>query len=216
MASSNSAVVRLEMKDVINETSGEGQDTHQMGDRSTSLRMTSHSRDVVDFRQPVPPQHEIDGPQPKSSSRNPFADRQNFVRQLCDASLLAANVSQLRAVLDGNSQSAENDYFWPLIVMISLSIILHIMFGILMIQRWRKEREAEMEHRRKSSSVAGTPISNASVLTKEAKGTLCFCSPCLSVEKCDEISMYVILFIVVLNVGVAGLGLSGPTKVKDG
>ncbi|XP_055996127.1 uncharacterized protein LOC130046862 isoform X2 [Ostrea edulis] len=197
MASSNSAVVRLEMKDVINETSGEGQDTHQMGDRSTSLR-------------------EIDGPQPKSSSRNPFADRQNFVRQLCDASLLAANVSQLRAVLDGNSQSAENDYFWPLIVMISLSIILHIMFGILMIQRWRKEREAEMEHRRKSSSVAGTPISNASVLTKEAKGTLCFCSPCLSVEKCDEISMYVILFIVVLNVGVAGLGLSGPTKVKDG
>ncbi|XP_056004651.1 uncharacterized protein LOC125658687 isoform X4 [Ostrea edulis] len=194
MASSNSGDVSLKMNDIRNETSEEGQDTTP-NERPTSLR-------------------EIDGPQQKSSSRNPFADRQNFVRQLCDASLLAANVSQLRAVLDRSS--TENIYFWPLIVMISLSILLHIGFGILMIQRWRKEREAEMEHRRNSTSVAGTPISNASILTKEAKGTLCFCSPCLSVEKCDEISMYVMLFIVILNVGVAGLGLSGPTKVNDG
>ncbi|XP_048745995.2 uncharacterized protein LOC125658687 isoform X2 [Ostrea edulis] len=215
MSSSNNGDVSLEMNDVVNETSEEGQDTTPNG-RPTSLRMTSPSRDVVDFRQPVPSQDEIDGQQPKSSSRNPFADRQNYVRQLCDASLLAANVSQLRAVLDGISESAENIFFWPLIVMISLSILMHIGFGILMIKRWGKEREAEMEHRRNNSSVAGTPTSNASILTKEAKGTLCFCSPCLSVEKCDEISMYVMLFIVLLNVGIAGLGLSGPTKVKDG
>jgi hypothetical protein len=128
--------------------------------------------------------------------------------------LLAANVSQLRAVVDGSS--ADNIYFYPLIVMIGLSILLHISFGILMILRWRKEREAELEHRRNSSSVAGTPTSNASVLSKDAKGTLCCCPPCLSVEKCDEISMYAMLFIVVLNVGIAGLGLSGPTKMKDG
>ncbi|XP_056004654.1 ninjurin-1-like isoform X2 [Ostrea edulis] len=148
---------------------------------------------------------EQDGPQQKSSSRNPFADRQNFVRQLCDTSLLAANVSQLRAVLDGSS--TENIYFWPLIVMISLSILMHIGFGILMIQRWRKEREAEMEHRRNSSSVAGTPTPDSNVLAKQAKGTLCFCSPCLMVEKYDEISLFFMLLLVVLNVGIAGLGL---------
>ncbi|XP_048746001.2 uncharacterized protein LOC125658688 [Ostrea edulis] len=212
MASSNSGDVSLEMNDARNETSEEGQDTTP-NERPTSLRMTSQSRDVVDFRQPLPSQDEADGPQRSSSFRNPFADRQKFVRRLCDASLLAANVSQLRAVLDGSP--AENDYFWPLIIMISLSILLHIVFGILMIKRWEKEREAEMEHRKNSSSVAGTPTSNASVLTKEAKGTLCFCPPCLSVEKCDTYSMYVMLFIVVLNVGIAGMGLSGQRKVKD-
>jgi hypothetical protein len=66
--------------------------------------------------------------------------------------LLAANFSQLRAVVDGSS--ADNIYFYPLVLMISSSILLHIVFAILMILRWKKEREAEMEHNKNRSSVA--------------------------------------------------------------
>jgi hypothetical protein len=117
--------------------------------------------------------------------------------------LLAANVSQLRAVVDG--YSADNKYFYPLIVMIGLSILLHISFGILMILRWRKERKAEMEHHRNSNPVPNTPTPN--VLAEQPQGNLCFCSHCLRVEKYDEISLFFMFSLLVLNVGVAGLGL---------
>lgn len=43
--------------------------------------------------------------------RNLFSDKRNFVRQLCDVSLLAANISQLRVVLNGGST---NKYYIPL------------------------------------------------------------------------------------------------------
>ncbi|XP_061178487.1 uncharacterized protein LOC133187144 isoform X2 [Saccostrea echinata] len=122
-------------------------------------------------------------------SRNPFSDSQKFVRQLLDASLLAANVSQLRVVIGGSS---ENNYFWPLIIMISLAIFCHLAFGILMIQRWRSEREARKIHANKGEI---------------AQGKKCDCNPCLNVERCDEISMFFMLFVVALNVGIAGLGL---------
>lgn len=42
--------------------------------------------------------------------RNLFSDKRNFVRQLCDVSLLAANISQLRVVLNGGST---NKYYIP-------------------------------------------------------------------------------------------------------
>ncbi|XP_062578325.1 ninjurin-1-like [Saccostrea cucullata] len=151
---------------------------------------------------------EVDGQQQTSSSKSPFTDRQNFVRQLCDASMLAANVSQLRVVLDGGS---ENSYYIPLLLMIGFSLLFHIGFGFLMIHRWRKEREAEMSHK-KSSSQPGTPSSSVSALSEQAKGVTCFCSSCLTVERCDEISMFIMLIIVVLNVFIAGLGLSGPSR----
>lgn len=42
--------------------------------------------------------------------RNLFSDKRNFVRQLCDVSLLAANISQLRVVLNGGFT---NKYYIP-------------------------------------------------------------------------------------------------------
>ena len=150
---------------------------------------------------------EPDGSRNPKSPRNEFTDSRNFVRQLCDTSLLAANASQLRAVLDNGS---ENSYFIPLLVMIILSILCHVAFGILKIQRWKKEREAQMEHS-KNSSLATTPQPQAS--TVNPKGVLCPCTPCMEVERYDEISMYVMFLVVISNVGIAGLGLSGPEKV---
>ena len=80
-----------------------------------------------------------------------------------------------------------------------------------MIHRWRKEREAELSHKR-FSNLLGTPSSSVSALSEQAKGVTCSCSSCLTVERCDEISMFIMLVIVVLNVFIAGLGLSGPPK----
>ncbi|XP_061169954.1 ninjurin-1-like [Saccostrea echinata] len=187
-----------------------GRDNLTQNERPNSLPIrTNDSGDTVDFRPLNSPKDDIDGQQQTSSSRSPFADRQNFVKQLCDASLLAANVSQLRVVLDGGS---DNSYYIPLLLMIGFSLFFHIGFGMLMIHRWKKERDAEMFHKNNTNSPAGTPSSSVSVLTEQAKGVTCSCSSCLTVERCDEISMFIMLIIVVLNVFIAGLGLSGPPK----
>ncbi|XP_022337079.2 ninjurin-1-like [Crassostrea virginica] len=117
---------------------------------------------------------------------NHFTDKQNFVRQLCDASLLAANVSQLRSVLENSSN---DKYFIPLLVMISLAIFFHVVFGILLIQRWKKEKAAMLSHK------------------NDPLGLVCNCEPCATVERYDEISIFIVFFVVILNVGIAGLGL---------
>lgn len=67
-----------------------------------------------------------------------------------------------------------------------------------------------MEHS-KNNNLATTQQPQAS--TVNPKGVLCPCTPCMEVERYDEISMYVMFLVVISNVGIAGLGLSGPEKV---
>ncbi|XP_052705001.1 uncharacterized protein LOC128180872 isoform X3 [Crassostrea angulata] len=145
--------------------------------------------------------NEPDAPNNNGSSKNVFTDRQNIVRGLCDASLMAANISQLRAVLDGDHG---NKYFIPLLIMIGLALFWHIVFGLLMIQRWRKERRAELEHQRDVENAAGTPVSRSS----NPRGVTCLCSWCECVEWYDEVSMFCMYFVIILNVAIAGLGLT--------
>ena len=49
-------------------------------------------------------------PKSKWVYANLFSDKRNFVRQLCDVSLLAVNISHLRVVLNGGST---NKYYIP-------------------------------------------------------------------------------------------------------
>ena len=140
---------------------------------------------------------------------NQFTASRNFVLELCDASILAANVSQLRAVLDNGPG---NCYFIPLLIMINLSIFCHVAFGILKIQSWRKEREAQMKHSKINKRVT-TPQSQASTVNPQE--VFCHCTPCMEVERYDEVSMYFMFLVVILNVGIAGIGLSGPGKVQS-
>nr|XP_034329910.1 uncharacterized protein LOC117690298 isoform X7 [Crassostrea gigas] len=145
--------------------------------------------------------NEPDAPNNNGSSKNVFTDRQNIVRGLCDASLMAANISQLRAVLDGDHG---NKFFIPLLIMIGLSLFSHIVFGLLMIQRWRKERRAELEHQRDVENAAGTPVSRSS----NPRGVTCLCAWCECVEWYDEVSMFCMYLVIILNVAIAGLGLT--------
>lgn len=72
--------------------------------------------------------------------RNVFSDRKNLVRGLCDASLIAANISQLRAVMDSDP---DNKFYIALLTLIGLSLLLHIFFGIIILQMWRLRKESE-------------------------------------------------------------------------
>nr|XP_034329909.1 uncharacterized protein LOC117690298 isoform X6 [Crassostrea gigas] len=145
--------------------------------------------------------NEPDAPNNNGSSKNVFTDRQTIVRGLCDASLMAANISQLRAVLDGDHG---NKFFIPLLIMIGLSLFSHIVFGLLMIQRWRKERRAELEHQRDVENAAGRRVSRSS----NPRGVSCLCAWCECVEWYDEVSMFCMYLVIILNVAIAGLGLT--------
>lgn len=174
--------------------------------RPTTLNMRNNSDetdDVTDFRFVHVGRglDEPDAPNNNGSSKNVFTDRQNIVRGLCDASLMAANISQLRAVLDGDHG---NKFFIPLLIMIGLSLFSHIVFGLLMIQRWRKERRAELEHQRDVENAAGTPVSRSS----NPRGVTCLCAWCECVEWYDEVSMFCMYLLIILNVAIAGLGLT--------
>ena len=114
----------------------------------------------------------------------------NFVRQLCDASLLAANVSQLRAVLDSGSS---NRYYIPLLVMITLSILAHILFGILMI----------IKGVIKNIRTEGT-VKNTGQMGANDSG----CCKKYAERLYEVFSLVFMLIVVILNVAIAGLGLS--------
>nr|XP_034329894.1 uncharacterized protein LOC117690296 [Crassostrea gigas] len=171
---------------------------------TSAARPMNDSQDTTDFNDVVTM---YNGDTGGTSNNNPsgsvFTDRQNIVRGFCDASLMAANVSQLRAVLDGDPAYT---FFTPLLVLIGLSLILHIGFGLIMIQRWRKARKAHLEHVKKAEEW-DTQGQGPNTIASDPLGIVCACEWCATVEWYDEISIFIVFFVVVLNVVIAVLGL---------
>lgn len=116
---------------------------------------------------------------------------------------MAANVSQLRAVLDGDPAYR---FFTPLLVLIGLSLILHIGFGFIMIQRWRKARKTHLEHVKKAKE-SDSQGQGPNTIASDPRGIVCACEWCATVEWYDEISIFIVFFVIVLNVVIAVLGL---------
>lgn len=110
-------------------------------------------------------------------------------------------MSQLRAVLDGDPAYR---FFTPLLVLIGLSLILHIGFGLIMIQRWRKARKAHLEHMKKAEELDSQ---GPNTIASDPRGIVCACEWCATVEWYDEISIFIVFFVIVLNVVLAVLGL---------
>lgn len=128
--------------------------------------------------------------------KDAFSDRKNLVRGLCDASLIAANISQLRAVLDSDP---DNKFYIPLLILIGFSLLSHVVFGIIMIQMWREKRGSESKHET-------TPKQN----TIDPERIPCDkvnCTHCKRYETYDDLSILVVFFLVVFNVAISGLGL---------
>lgn len=129
-----------------------------------------------------------------------FSERKNLVRGLCDMSLIAANISQLRAVLDSDH---DNKFYPSLLTLIVLSLLLHVCFGIIIIQMWRQKKISESDH----GYVAGKQI-RSQVPCHESS-----CKHCRRYQRYDVLSVLVVFFLVVFNVAISGLGL--PTTSRD-
>lgn len=61
---------------------------------------------------------------------NHYANKKSAAESMLDVALLMANASQLKAVLE---QGSEFSFYTPLIVLISISLILQILVGVMLI-----------------------------------------------------------------------------------
>lgn len=61
---------------------------------------------------------------------NHYANKKSAAESMLDVALLLANASQLKAVLE---QGPEFGFYTPLIVLISISLLLQIIVGVLLI-----------------------------------------------------------------------------------
>lgn len=169
---------------------------------------------------------EVDCRKRKKGNKNKdaFSDRKNLVRGLCDASLIAANISQLRAVL-GSGQ--DNKFDIPLLTLISLSLLSHVVFGIIIIKMWREKRERDSQHAaeaaaKQTQKQVSMQVGEGNQESKSMQETVvhqrisCFknnCKHCRRYQMYDDLSILVVFFLVVFNIAISGLGL--PTISQD-
>lgn len=191
---------------------------------SSSADDIDSNGDEVDNNRP--PGQENSDEQPNNHQnlllKDAFSDRKNLVRGLCDASLIAANVSQLRTVLDSDP---DNKFYIPLLTLIGLSLLSHIVFGIIIIQMCREERKSESQHlealktpskQKESQDQKSMPVSGRNLEAIVRDRIPCVnktCTHCRRYQTYDDLSILVIFFLIVLNVAISGLGL--PTLSQD-
>ncbi|XP_069592845.1 ninjurin-1 isoform X2 [Ranitomeya imitator] len=76
------------------------------------------------------PEEEENGRGRKKLNINHYANKKSAAESMLDIALLMANSSQLKAVID---QGPSFTYYIPLIILISISLILQILVGVLLI-----------------------------------------------------------------------------------
>ncbi|XP_041836491.1 ninjurin-1 [Melanotaenia boesemani] len=74
--------------------------------------------------------HENRRRQHRSLNMNHYANKKSAAESMLDVALLMANASQLKAVLE---QGSNFSFYVPLITLISISLILQIMVGVILI-----------------------------------------------------------------------------------
>ncbi|KAG7472249.1 hypothetical protein MATL_G00106890 [Megalops atlanticus] len=79
---------------------------------------------------------------PGPLNMNHYANKKSAAESMLDVALLMANASQLKAVLE---QGPEFTFYAPLIALISISIILQVIVGILLIfiVKWNLNDESK-------------------------------------------------------------------------
>lgn len=66
----------------------------------------------------------------KPLNMNSYANKKSVAESMLDVALLMANASQLKAVL---AQGSQFEFYVPLVILISISLILQILVGVLLI-----------------------------------------------------------------------------------
>nr|XP_046239636.1 ninjurin-1 [Scatophagus argus] len=81
--------------------------------------------------------------QSRPLNMNHYANKKSAAESMLDVALLMANASQLKAVLE---QGPEFTFYVPLITLISISLILQIVVGILLIFIVKWDLNDESKH----------------------------------------------------------------------
>ncbi|XP_011612160.1 ninjurin-1 [Takifugu rubripes] len=88
----------------------------------------------------------LNGPQRRHErplNMNHYANKKSAAESMLDVALLMANASQLKAVME---QGPEFTFYTPLIVLISASLILQILVGVLLIFIVKWDLNDESKH----------------------------------------------------------------------
>ncbi|TNM88853.1 hypothetical protein fugu_005107 [Takifugu bimaculatus] len=88
----------------------------------------------------------LNGPQRRHErplNMNHYANKKSAAESMLDVALLMANASQLKAVME---QGPEFSFYTPLIVLISASLILQILVGVLLIFIVKWDLNDESKH----------------------------------------------------------------------
>ncbi|CAG06884.1 unnamed protein product, partial [Tetraodon nigroviridis] len=81
--------------------------------------------------------------QERPLNMNHYANKKSAAESMLDVALLMANASQLKAVME---QGPEFSFYVPLIVLISISLILQIMVGVMLIFIVKWDLNDESKH----------------------------------------------------------------------
>ena len=146
--------------------------------------------------------------QNRPAAPNKFQARRNITHGMYDVALLMANVSQLKSVLDAQT----NPYYIPLICLLALSITLHITSAILLYFLMIKEKNAEnkrhyLEELKKkekahldSNENIGKSVTYCSVCTEPQESCQCW-----KIYKIDVVATMFVFAVTVINVFVTAL-----------
>ncbi|KAK3102955.1 hypothetical protein FSP39_015255 [Pinctada imbricata] len=145
---------------------------------------------------------------------NKYSSRKSFVCSLFDVALMMANFSQMKTVLDQNQE--EQKWYYVLLSCIGLSILLQIVFAVLMLIVWCIERRLEQRcphHKVTNRDGNSTPQS-------QTGGTCCIGntkSKCCSsdvADTLDEIGLFVVFIVIVLNIVIVSFGLTATGTIN--
>ncbi|KPP62858.1 ninjurin-1-like [Scleropages formosus] len=80
---------------------------------------------------------------PGALNMNHYANKKSAVESMLDVALLTANASQLKAVVE---QGPELSFYGPLVALISISLVLQVLVGVLLIFTVKWNLNDERKH----------------------------------------------------------------------
>ncbi|CAG2213466.1 unnamed protein product [Mytilus edulis] len=147
-----------------------------------------------------------------SHNINRFAETKIFIQTIADVSLLMANFSQLRAVLDFKEH---NKFFISLLTFIIISLLSHIFFVIITVMRtnFNNRHLITVERARKDTTQQGKVRYCLCCTKKERRDEyvdtgLCQCRHCHTNRYLNYVCMILVFVTICANIGITGIGIS--------
>lgn len=146
---------------------------------------------------------------------NSFAQSKNFIQTIADVSLMMANFSQMRAVLDFKER---NQFYVSLLTFIVISLLSNIMLVIIIVMRTNFHNRHLITVSRARKEI-GNKDGNRNIryfmcCTKKERleeyidNDLCQCRYCHTNRYLNCICMILVFITMCANIGITGIGIS--------